>query len=128
MKNSVFKKFFFHSWKKYIIAFVIALAITIVGLVLNGFYLLINYANSVFIAGFSVICIGGFSVVNYLGGYDFISYSFARRNKDGIKLQYSTYIENKETKRKANNLPFGPYFVVGFIFLLVSLIFYLIIL
>lgn len=128
MKNTVFNKIFFHSWKKYIISCMIGIVITIVGLVLNGFNLLIYYANCTFVAGFSLVCVGGFSVVNYLGGYDFISYTFAKRNRDGIKLQYSQYIESKEIKRKANNLPFSPYFVVGGVFLLISIIMYCIVL
>ena len=120
-------KIFFHSWKKYIILFVVACALTMAGLLLNGFNFALYYVNSFFFAGFAMICLGGLSIVNYYGGYDFMSYAFSKRNPDGTKIQYSTYIENKENKRKNNKLPFGPYFVIGTIFLIVSIIIYCVI-
>ena len=120
-------KIFFHSWKKYIILFVVGCVLTMAGLLLNGFNFALYYVNSFFFAGFAMICLGGLSIVNYYGGYDFMSYAFSKRNPDGTKIQYSTYIENKENKRKNNKLPFGPYFVRGTIFLIVSIIIYCVI-
>ena len=122
--KEMLNKIFLHSWKKYIMLFLVAFVLTLVGLLLNGFDLVLYYVNSFFFAGFAMICFGGLSIVNYFGGYDFMSYAFSKRNSDGTKIQYSTYIENKETKRKAKKLPFGPYFVIGAVFLIVSLIIY----
>ena len=117
-------KIFFHSLKKYCILFVVACILVLIGLLLNGFEYAIYYVNSFFVAGFSMVCFGGLSIINYFGGYDFMSYAFSKRNPDGTKIQYSTYIENKESKRKVKNLPFGPYFVVGIIFIIISLVIY----
>ena len=119
-----FKKIFFHSWKKYILLFIVACVLTLVGLLIKGFDLPLYYVDSLFFAGFSMVGVGGLSIINYFGGYDFMSYAFSKRNLDGTKIQYSTYIENKEAKRKKADLPFGPYFVVGTVFLIVSFVVY----
>ena len=88
---------------------------------------MINYMDGFFIAGFSVILLGGLSVLNYFGAYDFASYAFSRRGADNKKMPYSDFLASKEKKRKEKALPFGPYFAVGGLFFLVSLTMYLII-
>ena len=112
------KKYFLHSYKKYIISILIAAVIVFINVKNKGSYT-INYANGFFIAGFSFCCIGGLSVLSHFGAYDFFSYAFYRKKAN---LDYQTYIEQKVTKRKNNNIPYGPYFATGAFFILVSLI------
>lgn len=111
------KKYFLHSWKKYAVAVFLGTAIFLANLWINGFHIAINYMNGLFIAGFSLLCIGGLSTLNYFGAYDFFTYAFYRKK---ASMEYYNYIEQKQTKRKNNNIPFGPYFLIGVIFILIS--------
>lgn len=125
--KELIRKVFLHSVKKYILLFFISLGLVLLGLSLNGFDVPIYYVNSFFFAGFAMVCIGGLSIINYFGGYDFMSYAFSKRNPDGTRVEYSAYISNKIEKRKTKTLPFGPYFVIGALFTLVSFLIYVII-
>ena len=113
------KKYFLQTWKKYLVVLSIGFAIVILNLALNGFDNSINYINGFFIAGFALLCIGGLSVLSYLGAYDFFSYAFYRKK---ARLDYMEYIQQKETKRKNGALPYTSYFVLGGILVLISFI------
>ena len=113
------KKYFLQTWKKYLIVLFIGAAILILNLALNGFNKPINYMNGLFIAGFALICIGGLSVLSYLGAYDFFSYAFYRKK---ASMDYMDYIKQKEMKRKNSVLPYTAYFIIGGIFILVSFV------
>ena len=112
------KKYFLHSYKKYIVAFVLASVIFVVNVFNKGTNIIFNYINGLFIGGFAVSCIGGLSVLGYYGAYDFFSFAFYRQK---AKMEYHEFNEMKENKRKNNNIPFVPYFVVGVFFILISL-------
>ena len=53
-----------------------SMALIIILSVYNGFDNSINFINGFFIAGFALLCVGGLSVLSYLGAYDFFSYAF----------------------------------------------------
>ena len=118
------KKVFIHSLKKYVIIFIVAVILVLIGLLINGFDWTINYVNSFFFSGFAMICIGGLSIINYYGGYDFMAYAFSKKHVNGKKIQYIDYIEKQNSKRESRQLPFGPYFVIGVLFLIISILIY----
>ena len=114
-----FKKYFLHSVKRYISAIILGLTILLLNLWSKGSDQTINYMDGLFIAGFAILCIGGLSVLNYFGAYDFFSYAFYRKK---ASMDYHEFVGQKETNRKNRNIPFGPYFVVGILFILISLV------
>lgn len=113
------QRLFIHSWKKYLIVTGLAAIIVLLHLYLKGFDIIINYINAFFISGFALICFGSLSLLSYFGAYDFISYAFYRKK---ASEPYRDYLERKETKRKSNNLGCGPYFGIGILLVIVSLL------
>jgi hypothetical protein len=119
-----FKNLFLHSPGRYIISFVIALALALIYLNLYGFSTKINYINGLFIGGGVTFLIGGLSAVSYYGGFDIIGYGFSTIKKDGKGkyIDLFDYINKKKIERKKMNFPFIPYFTIGFFFVLISFI------
>lgn len=113
------RRLFEHSWKRYLITLLLGAAIVITYLYLKGFDIIINYINGFFISGFALLCIGGLSLLSFFGAYDFFSYAFYRKK---ASQSFNEYVEKKELKRKGNNLTCGPYFGLGLILVIISLI------
>ena len=113
------QRLFIHSWKRYLIVTGLAAVIVLLHLYLKGFDIIINYINGFFISGFALICFGGLSLLNYFGAYDFISYAFYRKK---ASQPYQEYLAAKETKRKNNNLACGPYFGIGILLVIISIV------
>ncbi len=86
----------------------------------------INYIDGLFIAGFSLICIGGLSVCGYFGIFDIFSHMGAKRNHNGVKPTLYEYSQMRAEKRKTKPLPFIPYFTVGLFYVLLMIIIYFI--
>ena len=120
------KNVFFHSPIKYLILFLVATGIVLINLILNSFTVLYFYVDGFFIAGFSLILVGVLSLLNYFGAYDFWSYAFSRKKKDDHRMPIYDYSEEKKRKRKLKPLPFGPYFGVGILFFVISIILFVI--
>ena len=118
-------KLFLHSWKKYIILTVVGLLILLVNLLLHDFTYLINYISGLQIAGIVIILVGGLSILNYFGAYDFWAYAFMRKGKNGKKPSVYDYSEEKRLVRSRSKWPFGPYFIIGFLFLIISFFMYI---
>lgn len=118
----LFKDIFFHSPIKYIILFVIGCLLVLINGFSKGFDSLIIYADGFFIAGFTLILIGGLSLLNYFGAYDFWSYTFSKRNPNGTKKPLYEYSAERKEKRSRDKMPFGPYFATGLFFVLCSMI------
>lgn len=117
------KKLFFHSWKKYLICFIYSILIYVIYCSLRGTWNHIYcFIDSAFITGFSLICIGGLSTVNYFGAFDFWSYSFSKRGSNGKRMPIYEYAEQKRLKRSKDKLAFGPYYATGLFYVLISLI------
>jgi hypothetical protein len=121
------KDTFFHSPIKYAILFVIACIIVLINGFIKGFDFLIVYIDGFFIAGISMILVGGLSLLNFFGAYDFWSYTFSKRNPNGTKKPLYEYSIERKEKRNRGNLPFGPYFIVGLLFLIISIILFFLI-
>lgn len=129
MKHS-FSDIFLHSKTKYIICLAFAICFTSI-LIISDFtelepnetLPLINYINAFSVPGLCLYCFGGFSLIGSFGAFDTFSYSFRRRGKDSLKMGYYEYINMKsEERKKGKPFPYVPYFVVGTLFILVSLI------
>ena len=116
------KTLFLHSPIKYIILFVIACLIIVANCFNVGFDQLIAYIDGTFVAGFALILIGGLSTMNYFGAYDFWSYTFSKRNPNGTRKPLYEYSAEKKEKRSRGNFAFGPYYLVGLFFVLLSII------
>ena len=116
---NLLKRLFIHSWKRYLITSILAIAILVTYLSLKGFDIILNYMNGFFISGFALICFGGLSLLSYFGAYDFFSYAFYRKK---ASEHYLDYVARKETKRKGDNLSCGPHFGIGLFFVIISLI------
>lgn len=99
-----------------------ALIIIIYNAMRSDFISLINYANASFIAGITLILMGGLSIVNYFGGLDIYSYMFLAKRKDGKKEALYDYSLRKKEQRRPHALYFLDYFYIGIIFTAVSLI------
>lgn len=121
------KKIFIHSYKKYIFLIVLGAIFTLVNLISHGFNHMIYYVNGTSIAGLALIFMGGLSLLGYFGAFEFWGYTFSRKDMNGRRMEYSDYINQKKEKRVRSELPFGPYFLVGVLYLLVSLVLFSII-
>lgn len=130
MKQSL-QDIFFHSRNKYIICLSYGIAVVLIYLITKYINLkegatlpLIHYVDAFFIAGFTLYCFGGFSLIANLGAFDMFGYSFARRKKEGgLKIDYYEYQQvQKEKRRKANPYTYVPYFTVGTLFIIVTIV------
>lgn len=122
-----FKNLFFHSPKKYIISLLIGLIITLCFLFQSNFVYLRNYVDGLFIGGATIFSVGALSLVSYFGAFDLFSYNIKRFSKDGRDKYKSLYDYTVIMKEERKNLdyPFIPYFVVGTILLIISVILFM---
>lgn len=112
---------FQQTWKKYLICLIIGLTVTVLSIYTSGgFSYLVSYVNGTFSAGFVLLCLGGLSVVSYLGAFDMFSYAFSKKStkKEGY---YNYSIKNKESK-KNKRYNYIPYLVVSSLFILAAII------
>lgn len=122
------KEIFLHSPKKYIIALFLAIAFFIVYMISqsiaypdsNQWLILFNYVNAFSIPGMILICIGGLSTVNNFGAFDIFNYLLVKHKYNYHSL--SDFSNDKDIYRKKHRYVCVPYFAVGFIFLIISLI------
>jgi len=119
-----FKRFFFHSKQKYLILFIICV---IINLILASFNLnnlnLRVFEDNFFVTSVLMFGGGGFSFINYHGGFHMFGYTGDYMKNIWGKAKYNRYDEyiaakNEENKDKKYN--FGPYLSYGFIFLILS--------
>ena len=115
------KTIFFHSLKKYIGCLIYLLIIVLLyNLLREQWTILVNYADSTFIGGFSLICVGGFYVFNYLGAYDIFQAAFAKRLPNGKKMTLYEFSEKRKIERSKTPFTYVPYFVVGCLGVVIS--------
>ena len=117
---SFLRRFFLHSPKRYITAFLLASGLTILLLSVKGFDLRIHYMDSLTTAGAVVFLIGLLQLVTYLGAFDTFGYAFSyfrsnRRYEDLVE-----YSAAKREKRRVGELTFMPFITVGILFLAVG--------
>lgn len=129
--------FFQKNWIRFVASLVLGLAVVClynfshqIALKINPWVLAYYYRDSLFLAGMVVVFVGGLAIVANFGIFDIFSYYPGRKKKEnGKKENYGDYVERKKLERSADrNLYFLPYFIVGSIFLVASLILYFVIL
>lgn len=77
------------------------------------------------------MAVGVFSLINHLGGWDFVSYAslttaqFLRKNPEKPFEDLVAYKEYKNEKREFEGPIYLPYLIFGVIFIALAVIFYL---
>lgn len=117
-----FRRFFFHSPKRYALAAAVGLALVLLYLFLHGFQLLFYYVDAFSISGSVLILLGLLGAVAYFGAFDTVGYAFQsfaaeRRYKDLYE-----YARAKKEKRKRGELGFMALVNVGLLFLAVGVL------
>lgn len=126
MGREKFLEVIFHSYKKYLFCFFYGVVIMAINnLILSNWKSLVAYSDGAFIAGLSLFCFGGLSIVTRLGAFDIFSYMFAKRDERGFKKPFYDYCEGKKEGRGKKKYASVPYFIVGFLYLIVAFIFVL---
>ncbi len=82
----------------------------------------LGYCDGLFISGFSLVCFGCLSLINRLGGLEIFSYLFARKTTTTGKEDLYTYSTRKKEERSKKGKVYLPYFIIGGIILLISMI------
>lgn len=118
----------FHSPIRYIVAFIIAAIITILYLSNTSFLVLRAYADGMVTGGVFTIFIGLLVLLSNFGAFDMFSYAFSRVSRSNRERYHDLYeySEDKRIKRSSNRYVFMPYLVVGALFILVSIILFII--
>lgn len=127
MKMNLFKRLFLHSYKKYIVLSILALAIILYYVLFFGATKVIVYVNAFFLAGAILIALGGLSIVTNQGAFDMFQYSgrtfgnMFRRNINPVRKEtYAEFLEEQKEKRVKKKYAFGPYIFIGVILLIIS--------
>ncbi len=125
--------FFKKNWIRFVVSIGIGIIMICIynfghqiSLKINPWVLPYFYRDSLFIAGMVVVLTGGLSIMSNFGVFDIFSFYPGRKKKeDGKKENYGDYVERKKAERSSEkNLYFLPYFIVGALFLIASLILY----
>ena len=118
------RKIFFHSPGHYIVALVIAVAVGLfrfstlpVGI--SPWFVAYEVLS---VSGYVTFLIGGLMTVSYFGAFDLFGFVFTPRGRNGQKKykNYTEYTEKKTESRAREGYFFVPYFVVGFVLVLIS--------
>ncbi|MDE6947732.1 MAG: DUF3899 domain-containing protein [Anaeroplasmataceae bacterium] len=117
-----FKTIFLHSWIKYLSCVIYGIVIIVVYNSFREWSKLVNYIDAIFIAGFSLVCIGGLSIVNNLGTFDIFTHMFVRSKENQPKPSLYEYSNSKKEKRYKNRFYCIPYFVLGVLYIIISVI------
>lgn len=121
------KKLFFHSPAHYIAAVIISVAVMIF-----RFFTLPEDTGSQYawyevlsVSGYVTFLIGGLFAVAHLGAFDIFGYAFSpgRMGKVRKYRDYTDYQQQKQEKRAKEGGAFVPYFLVGIVLFLISLLF-----
>lgn len=117
----LFKKLFLHSPYQYLFSIGLGITITLLYVSFNGSHFNM-YLYGMSLAGLLLILIGGLSTTTYFGGFDSFSYSFGKlfNYKKNKNIKFPEYVEQKNIKRKAQELNFMPFYVVGIVLIFVS--------
>ncbi len=87
-------------------------------------------SSGFFIPAAVLLTVGIFSLINHLGGWDFVSYAsittvqYLRKNPERPFEDLIDYKEYKNEKREFEGPVYLPYLIIGAVFLLLAIIFY----
>lgn len=115
---------------RYVFCFVLLVSISLTYIFTHE----INYgelSTAFFVPGIVIFFLGFMSCLNHYGALDFVRYSFlsvASAFKKGSEQPYEDlvdYKESKEERRQFEGLVYLPYYIVGFLSLVVAFVFFL---
>ena len=122
------KYFFIDNKGKFIFAAILSIAIILLYTVLNNSWKnIIAYCDILFLTSGVLLCVAGFSFVNYHGFFDMFAFSFSKKKRKEMGEDYYQYSERKNLERKSNKLAPVPYLLVSLLLLIVSIILYIVI-
>lgn len=111
---------------KYIASLLIGVGILCINnIIQNNWTNILAYVDGAFIAGMTLICVGGLSVCSYYGAYDVFAYMFVKKYPNGTKPSLYEFSEDRKENRKKIKGKFIPYFLFGGVFLCLALILYI---
>ncbi len=119
---SVFSRIFRHPWKQYAAAAGVAVTITFLSLIKDGFVLRISYYNALTMAGAVTLLLGLLLLTAYLGAFDIFGYSFSTLRSQRRYRDLYEYTEAKKEKRRRGDRFFLPWVIVGTGFLITGLL------
>ena len=117
---NILRKLFHHSWKRYLSAFLVGLAISALALKAKGFDLRLYYHEALTAAGAVLILIGLLIWTTHLGSMDSFTYVFKHFREAKEHWTLSEYREAQAAKRRGHGWDLMPYIWVGLIFLVVG--------
>ncbi len=120
------KQIFFHSKNKYVFSLLFAIVGTIFYFISNDPYferVIFSLSSAFFIVGFILILIGALSILSNFGAFDIFSYQFKNKRPNGQNYSLYDHQQKRIEKSKGKKYNFVPYMVVGFFFLILSIIF-----
>ncbi len=116
------RRIFRHSWKQYAAAAGVAVTVTLLSLLRDGFALRISYYNALTMAGAVTLLLGLLLMTAYFGAFDIFGYSFSTfRSRRRYRDLYE-YAEAKKEKRRRGDRFFMPWLIVGAVFLIAGLL------
>lgn len=121
------RKIFLHSPVHYAVAVVLAVVVAVLRFAALPADAGAQFAwyESLSVSGYVTFLIGALITVAYYGAFDIFTYAFsAGRFGKGKKYKnYADYSVSKSERRSRENYYFVPYFVVGVVVFLISLLF-----
>lgn len=121
------KKIFFHSAGHYIAAVVLAVAMGAFRYYTlpEGIDIRYTWYEVLSVSGYVTFLVGGLLTVAHFGAFDLFSYVFSpgRVGEHRKYKSFAHYTQAKEEKRARGNYVFVPYYVVGALVVLVSMLF-----
>ena len=125
--------FFRHNWIRMLISLGVGLAIMSI---YNASYQssgasawskIEYYRDGSFIAAMTLIFVGLLSLLTHFGAFNMFSFYFNRKRKDnGYKENYTEYSERKRIERGSLDLYFLSYIIIGLLFLIFSIIVFIV--
>ena len=119
---NVIRRIFCHSWKQYAAAAAVAVTISGLFMLKDGFALRISYYNALTAAGAVTLLLGLLMMTAYFGMFDIFGYSFSTLRSQRRYHDLYEYSEAKREKRRHGDKFFLPWMIVGAAFLLAGLL------
>lgn len=120
---SIWHKLFYNSPARYVVAFVSAMALTVIALFTRGYGSISLIADAISIGGAVTLLAGLLCLVSYYGAFDTIAYGFSTivGNKRRYEDLYE-FTQGRIEQHRSQPLTFMPPILVGLLFIVVSVV------
>ena len=108
------------SWKRFIVALVLNIALTLLVLLIRGFGLKIYYVDAFSVAGSVSILLGMLFWVTAAGAFDALGYGISTFRSMKKYKDFYEYTVRKKEIRSRKEKKFPSFIVVGIVFLMIS--------